>query len=370
MDELIVSCDEVGGLDVLRQRLYVARTMMPAGWEIYFRRRATYRSVHTSTAIEGNQLGRTEAVRVMVDEPQTLTPDQLEVRNLEYAYDLVHQVASDQTVRVDEGLVRTMNSVMLKDLPSAAARTRGKYRVGTTLIVNQKTREVRYRPPAAQRVPELMANFVGGVQRWIEHETYPGPVIAALAHFGLISIHPFDDGNGRTARLLADMILFKTGWSNDGTVSVSESIHNRQQEYYDTLYATQGQDFKTEVEATPFVRFHTDVLLDAAINLEVAVVNFNLFRDAVTDALKGDMSSRQTLGFVFMLEIAPLSTSAYAQMAGISTTRALADLTELATRGLIQRIGSGRNTRYRVQPEVERNIRETAESMSEKATLA
>jgi Fic family protein len=362
VDRLVLTCSDVTGLGFLRHRLYVAKTMMPPGWETYFQCRATYRSVHTSTAIEGNQLGLEEATFVMVDEPHVLSPDQLEVKNLEYAYDLVHQVASDKSVRVDEGLVRTMNSMMQKDLPSVAARSRGKYRVGTTLIVNEKTREIRYRPPAAERVPELMAQLVKDLQDWIEHDTHPGPVIAALAHFGLISIHPFEDGNGRTARLLADLILFKTGWSNEGMVSVSENIFDRQQEYYDTLHQTQGEDFAAEVDATPFVQFHTDVLKDAAVGLEAAVVNFNLFRDSVTDSLRGDLTPRQVLGFMFMMEMAPVSTSVYAKMASISTTRALADLTEMTAKGWIERKGTGRSTRYRVEANLERSIRSATES--------
>src|SRR5215208_2942621 len=161
-----------------------------------------------------------------------------------------------------------MNSVMLRDLPTAQARSRGKYRAGTSLIVNSQTREIRYRPPAAERVSDLMADFVTDIQQWMRDDSYPEPVIAALAHFGLISIHPFEDGNGRTARLLADMILQQTGWSNEGMLSVSEAILRRQQDYYDSLFRTQGENFRAEVDATPFVEFHTEVLSQAAATLE------------------------------------------------------------------------------------------------------
>jgi hypothetical protein len=82
-DRLTLTSGEIAPftLDFIRQRLYVARTLVPQGWDSYFRRQAVYRSVHTSTAIEGNQLKLPEAMAVMVDEPQTLTAEQLEVKN-------------------------------------------------------------------------------------------------------------------------------------------------------------------------------------------------------------------------------------------------------------------------------------------------
>src|SRR5215218_616385 len=245
-DHLILHCD-VPSVAFLRDRLYVVRTLVPNGYEAYFRKRAQYRSVQTSTAIEGNELDEEQAIHVLVEDTQAVTPDEIEVKNLDEAYELIQQIASDPSVRIDEGLVRTMNSVMLRGLPGAEARSRGKYRLGPSLIINSQTRDVRYRPPAPERVPDLMAHFVADIQQWMRDKTYPGPVIAALAHFGLISIHPFEDGNGRTARLLADMILHQTHWSNEGMLSVSEAILRNQQDYYDALRTTQGENFREKV---------------------------------------------------------------------------------------------------------------------------
>lgn len=347
-------------LGFLRDRLYVVRTLVPPGYEAYFRRRAQYRSVQTSTAIEGNKLGETQAMLVLVEHAQAASPDELEVKNLDEAYDLIRQIASDPSVRIDEGLVRTMNSVMLRGLPGAGARSRGRYRTGPSLIINSQTRVVRYRPPPPEWVPSLMENFVKDIQEWMREETYPGPVIAALAHFGLISIHPFEDGNGRTARLLADMILLQTGWSNEGMVSVSEAILQRQQDYYDTLRSTQGENFQSEVDATDFVKFHTDVLAIAAASLESAVINFNRRRQEFVVDTRGMLNARQALAFMFMLDVAPLSTSAFAELTGSSQSSALSDLTQMVQLDLVQRVGQGRNTRYRIGDTIRRQATESA----------
>lgn len=347
-------------IEFLRDRLYVVRTLVPPGYEAYFRKRAQYRSVHTSTAIEGNQLDEEQAMLVLVEDAPASSPAELEVKNLDEAYDLIQQIATDPSVRIDEGLVRTMNSIMLRGLPTAEARSRGKYRAGPSLIVSSQTREVRYRPPQPERVPDLMENFVKEVQRWIGDKEYPGPVVAALAHFGLISIHPFEDGNGRTARLLADMILQQTGWSNEGMLSVSEAILRRQQDYYDALRSTQGERFRPEIDATPFVAFHTAVLCEAAANLEDAVINFNRRRDYFATVNKGLLNARQSLALMFMLDVAPLSTSTFAELTGASQSSALSDLTDMVQMGIVERIGQSRKTRYRVSDELRRQLEEIA----------
>lgn len=355
-DRLNLSCNPPAeSLDGLHDRLYVTRTLVPNGYEAYFRKRAQYRSVWASTAIEGNELDEERAMLVLVEDTQPASADELELKNLDEAYDLVRQIAGDQSVRIDEGLVRTMNSVMLKDLPTAEARSRGRYRAGPSLVVNSRTRAVRYRPPPPARVPNLMASFVSDIQGWMRDGTYPGPVIAALAHFGLISIHPFEDGNGRTARLLADMILHQTGWSNEGMAAVSEAILRRQQDYYDALYATQGENFRPDIDATPFVTFHVEVLSQAAADLERTVISFNRRLQAFVERAASVLNPRQALALMFMLDVAPLSTSAFADLAGASQSSALADLTQMVQLGFVERVGGGRNTRYRVRDALRRD---------------
>jgi Fic family protein len=192
-----------------------------------------------------------------------------------------------------------------------------------------------------------MTSFVQDLGKW--SEKYLPPVAAAMAHFGLISIHPFDDGNGRTARLLADMVLHQKGWSIDGMLSISKVILDDRQEYYRTLRETQGEVFAESIDATPFVRFHTNALGIAAASLEDRTVLFNKRRDRLMKEIP-NLSSRQVTGLMFMLDIGPVSTSTYAGMVNVSQPTALADLAQLIDWGMVIREGAGRNTRYRLHP--------------------
>ena len=231
-----------GHLAFADQRRYVIRALVPEGYESYFQEQARYISAHSSSAIEGNPIEEEEAMRMLAEQSQAESADERETVNLEDAYEFIAQLSADKTTRIDQGLIRTLNSMAQKGLPDPKARNRGKYRVGPSFIIDGTTREIRYRPPEAEIIPDLMAEFEDDLNQWLKE--HPGPIAAALAHFGLISIHPFEDGNGRTARLIADMLLDLTGWSVESMLSVSQAILVNHQGYIDALREAQGETFK------------------------------------------------------------------------------------------------------------------------------
>ena len=350
--------------DFLYRRLYVVRTLIPGGFEPYFRERARYASAHTSARVEGNPLSDDEALLVLSGEVAPVRPEEREVTNLQDAYELMEQLAADATVRIDHGVLRTMNSLILKDLPAKVSRQRGRYRGGPSLIVDAESREIRYRPPPPAWVPALMDQLVANIKRWTAEESYPPPIIAALAHFGLVSVHPFEDGNGRTARLVADMILHQTGWSAESMLSVNQVIWRNRDAYYQALRDTQGLDFQSTVDVTPFARFHTNALITAATALEERAVLFKRRLDAWQAAFRTHLTERQALGLMYMMDVRPLSSSTYARLIGASASSAYADLTHMVACGAAVRTGKGRNTRYALHPDLQAKLHRAVERAS------
>lgn len=331
-------------LEFLRSRLYVSRTLVPDGYEEYFREIARYRSVANSTAIEGVDVEQDAAFAILVEGGDEDDPNAVQLTSLQDAYQLMIELASDTTVKIDNGLIRTMNSIILRGLPQMTAH-RGRFRVGGAVIADSRTREIRYRPPAPELVPELMNGLVTDINGWLD-AGMPGPIVAALAHFGLVSIHPFRDGNGRAARLLADTILQITGSSADGMIAVSEVIRNHQQDYYNILRSVQGDDFQPTLDVTAFVERHTDWLSEAASQLEDTVVAFNQRLDDWRDDVRDLANEREVLGVMYVADVGPLSTSTYARLTATSRNTARRDINELEQRGVLARVGGGRNTRY------------------------
>jgi Fic family protein len=168
--------------------------------EDWFRVELTY----TSNAIEGNTLTRRETALV-VEKGLTVggktLVEHLEATNHAHALDWVRQQASRSARKLTEKDVLSIHEIILKgiDSPSAGFYRSVPVRIsGSTVVL-----------PNPRKVPDLMEAFV----TWLQQGPDLHPVeLAAEAHYRLVTIHPFADGNGRTARLLMNLILLMTGY--------------------------------------------------------------------------------------------------------------------------------------------------------------
>jgi Fic family protein len=344
-------------LNHIEYRQYVARTMVPPGYEDYFQQKARYISANTSVRIEGHDNDDETAIRIMVEGPDEEIPDEVAAANVNEANDLISQLSADDSLQIDAGLIRTLNSMVLRHLDTAGADRRGLYRSSPAAIVDSITREVRYRPPPPTWVSRLMDGLVVSIREWRDRKL-PGPLVAGLAHFALISIHPFEDGNGRTARLIADLLLEQSGWTASGMISMSQAIDRHRESYYDALRETQGLDFKSELDATAFLRFHVNSLVHASQALEDHAVIFNKrLREWKKIAGSLELNDRQATGFMYLVDLGvPLSSSRYAELSNASQSSAIADLNDLVKRNYVERIGSGKLTRYQVAPLIQQRM--------------
>ena len=335
-------------LELLDRRLYVVSTLIPDGFEPYFREEARFARAHSSTAIEGNPLGIAEARMIYAERGGARDYHGHDKLNLIEAYDLLDQLAEDASVQVDEGLIRTVNSIVLRDLPELGAENRGRYRLRAGSVVDEITGAVRYLPPAPHEVAELMQHFVADLRAW--REEHAPPVAAALTHFGLVSIHPFENGNGRTARAAADFVLDQDRRTANRLLSISQAILDSGGEYEAALSDTQSGEFQERVDVTPFLRYHTKVLYRASDQLEERAVELNRLRERL--AAEGLAADRAVLGLLFMHRVGPLSAGRYAGFAEVSRATAVNDLRRLIDQGVVVRVGQGKNTRYTLSAEV------------------
>jgi Fic family protein len=164
-----------------------------------------FRIHHTyhSNAIEGNRLTLPET-RAVIEDGITIAgkplKDHLEAVNLAEALDFVESLSS-QTAPLGEREVRDIHAIVLRGIDRENA---GAYR-----LINVRIGGTDYVPPGAVAVPERMGEF----GRWLASDKPEHPiVIAAIAHTWFETIHPFVDGNGRTGRLLANLLLMRHGY--------------------------------------------------------------------------------------------------------------------------------------------------------------
>lgn len=218
-------------LEIEAARAVVEQVTLPPAVESELRRRARIRATHYSTRIEGNRLTLAEAEQVVTGRRVRLhgrERDAGEVRNYWKALLRVEEWAA-RNMDLTEDLIRRLHA-LVED-----GRTRPTpYRDGQNMIRDSETGALVYLPPEAKDVPFLMEGLVDWV-RQVGEDRLPPPLIAALAHYQFVTIHPYYDGNGRTARLLATFILQRDGYGLNGFFSIEEEHARDLTAYYNSL---------------------------------------------------------------------------------------------------------------------------------------
>ncbi|OGG45682.1 MAG: cell filamentation protein Fic [Candidatus Handelsmanbacteria bacterium RIFCSPLOWO2_12_FULL_64_10] len=256
-----------GLMAIEASRAVVAHTPLPPDVEAALRQRARVRSVHYSTRIEGNRLTLAEAEEVIAGRNVRFhgrERDRREVQNYWNALLRVEEWAAKKTP-LSEALIRRLHALVEK---GARARPTP-YRDGQNAIRDSGSGALVYLPPEAKDVPGLMAAMV----RWAveaEKEALPVPLIAGLMHYQFVTIHPFYDGNGRTARLLATFLLHRGGYGLNGFFSLEEHHARDLAGYYRALVTHPHHNYyegREHADLTPwlesFVAALTEVFSDA-----------------------------------------------------------------------------------------------------------
>ena len=203
---------------------------------------------------------------------------------------------------------------------------------------------VHFEAPAASKVPREMSLFL----EWIEKEQNLDLVLkAGLAHLWFVTIHPFDDGNGRIARALTDMLLAQADKSPQRFYSMSAQIQAERNEYYDILENTQ----KGDLDITPWLIWFLDCLIRSMDQTDETIAK-TMVRAQFWETHKETLlNARQQKILQLLLDnfYGNLNVSKYAKIVKTSTDTALRDLQDLVKKDIIEQLGSGRSTSYRLK---------------------
>lgn len=207
---------------------------------------------------------------------------------------------------------------------------------------------VHYEAPPSSRVPLEMQQFIG----WF-NSTAPGassainpaPVRSAIAHLYFESIHPFEDGNGRIGRAIAEKALSQ-GIGRPILLSLSQIIMKHKKAYYNALKQAQRSN-----DITHWIDYFVHTIYEAQVETEKKV-DFILQKTKFFDCYKHKLELRQTMVMQRMFQEGPegfkggMSAKKYSAITGVSKATATRDLHDLTEMGALQKIGEGPGTRY------------------------
>ncbi|MBC7846475.1 MAG: Fic family protein [Flavobacterium sp.] len=202
---------------------------------------------------------------------------------------------------------------------------------------------VHFEAPSADKVPLEMNVFL----EWFNANQDIDPVLkAAFAHLWFVTIHPFEDGNGRITRAITDMQLARADQSKQRFYSMSAQIQAERNKYYDILEATQ----KGDLDITAWLQWFLDCLLHSMAQTDETIA-LTLKRAQFWETHRAaDFNSRQQKILQLLLDdfFGKLTVSKYAKITKVSTDTSLRDIQDLMKKNILEQEGSGRGTSYKL----------------------
>lgn len=223
----------------------------------------------------------------------------------------------------------------------------GKYRSGEMQVVSgaMGKEKVHYNAIKPALVKEEMVKFL----TWFNHDNQLDPVLkAAIAHFWFITIHPFDDGNGRMGRAITDMLLARAEDSGERFYSMSSQILNERKRYYEILQKVQH----STGNLTEWLDWFLNCLKNAMLTTENTTQKIVQKAEFWKLHQQTPINERQRLMLNKLLDgiDGKLQTSKWAKITKTSTDTALRDIKDLIEKGiLIQTAEGGRSANYELQ---------------------
>ncbi|CAN5397248.1 hypothetical protein BH09BAC3_BH09BAC3_37200 [soil metagenome] len=206
--------------------------------------------------------------------------------------------------------------------------------------------KIHFEAPAPEQVPGEMQYFLS----WMNSEQDLDPVIkAAVAHLWFVTIHPFDDGNGRIARAIADLQLARADKSKQRFYSMSAQLLKERNGYYDILEHTQ----KGGLDITLWLEWFMDCLF-RSMDYSEATIDKVLVRSRfweINRHVEFNVRQHKMIHSLFEDFFGSLRVSTWAKMTRTSTDTALRDIQDLVDKGILKREGSGRGTSYHLKSE-------------------
>ncbi|MBN1869999.1 MAG: Fic family protein [Candidatus Omnitrophica bacterium] len=247
-------------MEIEAAKAVVEKTPLSPAVEAELRHKARIRSTHYSTRIEGNRLTLREAQQVIEEKRVNFHGRQRDVDEIRHYWEALLKVEdwAAKKSEISEELICRLHEIVERGKRSKPSG----YRDGQNAIRDSASGGIVYLPPEAKDVAALMAAMV----RWAKQaqkEGLPPPIIATLVHYQFVTIHPYYDGNGRTARLLATFILQRDGYGLNGFFSLEEH-HGRDLEgYYRALAVHQHHNYyqgRVEADLTSWVEYFIKLL--------------------------------------------------------------------------------------------------------------
>jgi Fic family protein len=306
---------------------------------VRFERAAREVSTHSSTSIEGNPLPLTEVKRIIKNQPGNLRDSEKEVINYNQALEILDEGIREDRLKFDLKLLLKIHRFVIKDLADPA--NTGRLRREPVFVSDPGAGKPVYLPPDHQDVPGLIDDLIKFAA---DNKGYLDPlIVAGIVHKQFVIIHPFLDGNGRTARLATKILLAHMGLNTFNLFSF-ENYYNKNVTRYFRNVGVLGNyyDLKDNIDFTGWLEYFTDGIID-----ELLRVGKLLELEMATPATALGPHHLKILDFINKNGF--ITNRDYAGLTNRAKPTRNQDFNKLIILGLIERLGKGKGTYYKLK---------------------
>ena len=325
--------------DIAADREVILNSPLIPKWEVALRKEAIIRSAHSSTSIEGNRLSLKQVSNLAQGrEVMATRKDKQEVLNyLNVLRNIGNLIKGNFITEKDILNIHRMVTKNTLNNPDDCGVYRNRY----VVVANRFTGEIFFRPPKNKDVPGLIGDLV----KWInskEVREFNSVIEAGIVHYEFVRIHPFVDGNGRTARILATLILYLLGFDTKQFFCLDDYYDSDREAYYRAL---QSVDQK-RLDLTNWLDYFVE-----GVNVSIEAVKERVIRlssERLRKAKSGQiaLTERQMQIVEFINQNGKIAVGDIAKMFKISRQAALKEIGKLVKLEVVTRKGEKRGAHY------------------------
>lgn len=302
-------------------------------------KRAREISAYSSTSIEGNPLPLTDVKRIMKNRPEHIRDSEKEVLNYNKALIELNEKIKNKKQLFNLRLVLEIQKTITQELIE-------KYRCGQlrqepVFVNNPKTRQAIYLPPEQSEVSRLMNELFDYIEK---NKNIVDPLIlAGIFHKQFVIIHPFIDGNGRTARLATKVLLANMGLDTFNLFSFENYYNNNVSKYFQKVGLIGNYyDIRDEIDFTVWLEYFTDGIIDELLRVKKELEQGDISpKKELKEYHKKIISYIEKHGYISDRDYAKITSRA-------KPTRNL-DFRKLISLGIIEKFGKGKATYYKAK---------------------
>ena len=294
---------------------------------------ALIKSSHYSTSIEGNPLNLDEVKTLINNNQKPTTKAEKEVINY---FNVLNNLNKYSDKIITKNTILSVHKDLTKNL-LRNSEYEGKFRDTPVIIGNLHTKKINYIPPDAYKVPYLVDELLD----WLNNSTenmYP-IIIAGILHYELVRIHPFVDGNGRTSRLMATLILSIHKFNINNYFTLDEFYNKNRQDYVDALKSADKNH-----DLTAWLEYFCEGVLYSIDKVKTEVLNLAQITSKYNNTI--ELTPNEISVLTLLEEKKHIQNKDIQNMLKISPQASYKIIRKLKNKELIKSTGKGRNTEY------------------------